>query len=133
VPAAAGNAWARLIAPWNVTPRYTFAALEPLPETIVVPHGEPFTVAIRLAEGWLWHPQGGQVHLGEQQPVPAPLRDNAYRFQLPAQIEPVLLHVAIGDARYGVQVEPVLRPELTSVLVEVHLPDYLGRTEPVSV
>src|SRR5580704_2949534 len=29
-PAAGANAWARLLAPWMGTPRYTFAAVEPL-------------------------------------------------------------------------------------------------------
>ncbi len=45
-PAAAVNAWERFLAPWGGTPRYTFAAVEPLPAEIVVPHGEPFQVAI---------------------------------------------------------------------------------------
>ncbi|MGC8642116.1 MAG: hypothetical protein ACP5XB_19810, partial [Isosphaeraceae bacterium] len=30
-PAAATNTWQRLFAPWRHTPRYTFAAIEPLP------------------------------------------------------------------------------------------------------
>src|SRR5580658_9586046 len=47
-PAAGANAWARLLAPWRTTPRYTFAAVEPLPEQIVVAHGEPFTLALHL-------------------------------------------------------------------------------------
>src|SRR5579863_6983266 len=42
-PTAGANAWARLVAPWRATPRYTFAAVEALPERIVVPHGEPFS------------------------------------------------------------------------------------------
>src|SRR5437588_582787 len=39
VPAAATNAWARLVAPWRDTPRYTFAAIERLPSKLVVAHG----------------------------------------------------------------------------------------------
>src|SRR5436305_12806272 len=38
-PDASWNAWSRLIAPWKDTPRYTFAALEPVPPRIVVAHG----------------------------------------------------------------------------------------------
>src|SRR5208282_12464 len=41
-PTAAVNAWERFLAPWGGTPRYTVAAVEPLPSEIVVPHGEPF-------------------------------------------------------------------------------------------
>jgi len=59
VPAAATNAWARLLAPWRNTPRYTFAAVEPLPDRIVVAHGEPFTVTVRLAESTAWRPLKG--------------------------------------------------------------------------
>ena len=101
------------------TPRYTFAAVEPLPEQIVVPHGEPFSISVRLAEGSLWHPRQGQVQLGAQLPVRAPLRDRRYDFELPAQIAAGRLHVSIGDSRHEVRIEPVLRPELTSIVADV--------------
>src|SRR4051794_39156072 len=61
IPAAASNAWARLLAPWKDTPRYTFAALAPLPPKLVVPHGETFTVAAKLADGTAWKPESGRV------------------------------------------------------------------------
>jgi hypothetical protein len=49
-PAAGVNAWARLLAPWRATPRYTFANVEQLPDPVVVAHGEPISLAVRLAE-----------------------------------------------------------------------------------
>src|SRR5262249_41627945 len=49
-PAAAANAWARFLMPWGDTPRYTFAMVEDLPDTLVVAHGEPFTLTVKLAE-----------------------------------------------------------------------------------
>ncbi len=128
-PAAAANAWARFLTPWTNTPRYTFAAIESLPEQIVVPHGEPFTISVRLAEGSLWHPQRGQVQLGAQLPVQASLRDGRYEFELPAQIAASRLHVSIGDSRHDVRIEPVLRPELTAIVADVTLPEYLGRPD----
>lgn len=128
-PSAAANAWARFLAPWTNTPRYTFAAVESLPEKIVVPHGEPFTISIRLAEGSRWRPQHGQVQLGAQLPVEAPLRGGRYDFELPAQIAASRLYVSIGDSRHEVRIEPVLRPELTSIVADVTLPEYLGRPE----
>jgi len=127
VPAAATNALARLAAPWRATPRYTFAALEPLPATLVVAHGEPFAVAVRLEGGTAWRPGKGEARLGGQPPVAAALRDGRYEFQLPAQIDPAWLRVRIGDAWQRVRVEPTLRPELTSVFADVSLPGYLGR------
>ena len=48
--AAATNAWQRYLAPWTDTPRYTFAAVEPLSERTIVPHGEPFTLPIKLTD-----------------------------------------------------------------------------------
>src|SRR5262245_39373562 len=47
-PAAATNAWARFIAPWRSVPRYTFTSIEPLPERLVVPHGEQVTIPVHL-------------------------------------------------------------------------------------
>ena len=126
-PAAATNAWRRLLAPWSDTPRYTFAAVEPLPGTMVVAHGEPFAVAARLGEKTAWRPREGVAQLGEQHPVTAPLRDGQYEFELPSQIDPGWLDVRIGDSAQRVRVEPTLRPELTSVVADVTLPDYLGR------
>ncbi len=59
-PAAARSAWARLLSPWGGAPRYTFAALEELPDHLVVAHGEPFTVTARLAGDSVWHPRQGR-------------------------------------------------------------------------
>jgi hypothetical protein len=126
VPSAATNAWARLIAPWKDTPRYTFAAVAPLPGRLVVAHGEPFTVTARLENGTAWRPARGLAQLGHQAPVAAKLVDGRYEFELPPQIEPGVLTVRVGDARRVVRVEPTLRPELTSVVADVALPEYLG-------
>ncbi len=131
-PSAAVNAWQRFLAPWAGTPRYTFAALEPLPGEIVVPHGEPFQVEVRLAAGSLWHPRQGQVQLDAQQPVLSPLEDGGYQFQLPAQIAEGRLVVSIGDARQVVQIRPMLRPELTAIVAEAALPAYLGQPRPLT-
>ena len=131
VPTAAINAWARFLMPWRDTPRYTFAAIEPLPAQLVVPHGEPFTVTIRLAEKSSWHPRQGEVQLGGQQPVTARLHDGRYNFELPAQIDAATLAVTIGDLSQRVRIEPMLRPELTSVVADVALPKYLERPEPL--
>lgn len=126
-PAATKNAWARLLTPWNNTPRYTFAAVTPLPERIVVPHGEAFTVRLEIAANSPSRPGQGHVQLGEQQPVESALRGNEYQFELPPQIDAAQLDVRIGDFIQTVTVEPKLRPELTSILAKVTLPEYLGR------
>lgn len=131
VPAAATNAWQRFLAPWSDTARYTFAAVQPLPAEIVVPHGEPFQVAVHLAAGSRWQPPQGEAQLGSQAPVLSPLEDGVYHFPLPAQIAEARLQVSIGDAKQVVRIKPMLRPELTSIVAEVTLPAYLGQPHPV--
>ncbi len=125
-PAAGTNAWARLLAPWRATPRYTFAAVERLPDRIVVAHGEPFSLALHLTPQTVTRPRDGLAQLGRQQPVAAVLNDGGYNFDLPPQIAPEALAVRIGDWRQRVRVEPMARPELTSAIAEVSLPEYLG-------
>lgn len=129
-PAAAANALARFATPWEDTPRYTFAAVDGLPQQMVVPHGEPFTVAVQLSDDSRWRPTTGQVQLGMQQPVDASLSAEGYAFEMPPQIDSGSLEVRIGDFKQVVTIGPTLRPELTSVVANVSLPEYLGRPEP---
>ncbi len=127
VPLAATNALARLAAPWASTPRYTFAAVEPLPSRLVVAHGEPFTVEAKLAGSSAWKPAEATARLDGQGLVSSRLGDGRYAFAFPAQIAPGWLDVRVGDARHRISVEPTLRPELVAAVADVTLPAYLGR------
>ena len=127
VPAAAGNALARLSRPWSDTPRYTFAALQPLPSELVVAHGEPFHLTAKLATDSAWKPSTATATLANQQPMTAELVDGSYSFDFPTQIDPGSLHIRVGDATYRVAVEPKLRPEITAIVAKVRLPEYLGQ------
>lgn len=129
-PAAAVNSWTRFLMPWKETPRYTFTVVEPLPDQLVVPHGEPFVVTVKLSEQTVSRPGQGQVRLGNQHPVFASLREDRYEFQLPAQIDPGRLKVRVGDLSKQIPVQPRLRPELRSIAATVALPEYLGRPQP---
>ncbi len=129
---AASNGWARFLTPWNDTPRYTFASIEPLPDTLVVPHGEPFEVSIALQEATQWKPSQARVTLAGQTPRQAPLSSDGYQFDLPSQIEPGKLSVSVGDFSGQMVIEPKLRPELSSLRADVKLPEYLGRPEPLA-
>jgi hypothetical protein len=125
-PEATSNAWARLLRPWQDTPRYTFAALAPLPGERVVAHGEPFKVDVKLEQESRWRPASGRAQLGGQPAVVADLNDGRYRFEFPPQIDAQPVQLRIGDARHTVRIEPMLRPELTSIEGTVRLPEYLG-------
>lgn len=128
-PSAATNAWARFAAPWSSTARYTFTQVDKLNDKLVVPHGEPVSLPIKLAKDSPWHPSQGTAKLGSQHPVKADLKDGSYDFELPPQIDKGVLDLQIGDSQQRTRVEPMLRPELTHVVAEIKLPDYLNRNE----
>jgi hypothetical protein len=130
-PAAAANAWARFLLPWRDTPRYTFAMIEQLPDQLVVAHGEPFPLSVRLAEQTVSRPAQAEARFGAQPPAVARLVDGEYGLELPPQIEPAWLDLRVGDFTQRLRVEPTLRPELSSVVTDVTLPKYLGREKPV--
>lgn len=130
-PEAAANAWARLTQPWRDTPRYTFAAVDPLPEKMIVAHGEPFELDVHLQETSRWKPETAEARIGSQRPVVSELVENQYRLDMPAQIGDDTLELTVGDANHAVRIEPTLRPELTGLSATVELPAYLGRTEPL--
>jgi hypothetical protein len=126
-PAAAANAWARFLMPWRDTPRYTFAMVDDLPDQLVVAHGEPFSMTVKLAEQTVSRPSQAEARVGVQPPVVTELVDGRYEFELPPQIDRVGLDVRVGDFAKQVRVEPTLRPELSSVVADIRLPEYLGR------
>lgn len=130
-PAAAANAWARFLAPWRDTPRYTFAMVEQLPDKMVVAHGEPFSMTVTLAEKTVSRPTQAEARVGVQAPVLAPLTAGRYGFELASQIEPAKLDLRVGDFTKRIHLEPTLRPELNGVEAEIALPDYLGRNKPL--
>jgi len=129
-PAASSNAWARLLTPWTDTPRYTFVDVQDLPKELIIAHGEPHSLRIALADETVWRPAEGEAWVGRQQPLTAKLSDDgAYVFELPPQIEDGSLRLQIGDFRHDMQVRPTLRPELTSMVADITLPEYLERSE----
>jgi hypothetical protein len=127
MPAAAANAWARLLAPWRATDRYTFTRLDRVPERLVVPRGEPAALTVALAADTQWRPDVAAVRIGRRTVVQAERADDAYAFALPPQLEPTSVALAAGDARARMTIEPMLRPEVVTVEAEVRLPAYLGR------
>jgi hypothetical protein len=130
---AASNAMIRLATPWTNTPRYTFAILDPVPSKLVVPHGEPFVFRVKLSGSTVSSPTQAQAQIGERALMVAALEsvgksgEEIYSFQVPAQVSNSRLQLKVGDAVRSVEVEPMLRPELTSVVASVTLPDYLRR------
>jgi hypothetical protein len=114
-PTAGVNAWARLVAPWRATPRYTFASIEKLSDPLVVAHGEPVSVALHLAPQTVTKPGEARARIDQQPSLEALLHGDAYTFELPPQLAPGALQLSVGDWRQRVRIEPKPRPELTAV------------------
>ncbi|HTU24927.1 MAG TPA: hypothetical protein VMF30_05995 [Pirellulales bacterium] len=126
-PAAAENAWARFTAPWRDVPRFTFTAVDPPADHLVVPHGEPVPLVVHLRDDSQSRPASAVARIGSQTPVNAELIGGNYEFSLPGQIDKGRLELEIGDYQQSIQLEPMVRPELTSVTANIELPEYLSR------
>jgi hypothetical protein len=118
VPAAAQSVWARLTRPWSATPRFTFAAIEALPQELVIAHGEPFTLTANLAPDSRWRPATARAQITGQPAALAPLAEGAYYFEFPPQIETASLWLRVGDLTQQIRVEPKRRPELVSIVAK---------------
>lgn len=122
---AAQNALTRWISPWKPVDRYTFAQLEPVPDTLVVPYAEPFSLSPALTAKTEWQPDSATVNLPGKTTLSSPRVDGKYGFEIPPQKEEGALSLRVGDAREKIVVEPMTRPELTSLEAIIRLPDYL--------
>ncbi len=130
VPQASQNAWERLLAPWRETPRYTFTTIEPLSDRIVVAHGEPFDLKVRLAKDSQWKPQVAKVTMPFHDPITASQLEGDFLLAMPALTQEVEMTLRIGDYFKTVTVEPSLRPELSALDATVLLPSYLQLPTP---
>ena len=130
VPAAGSNAFVRWLMPWKHTERYTFAQIENLPEQLVVPVAEKSSLNATLSSGSQWTPESGLASIGGTK-LSVSQNDGCYEFKLPPLKEVSELTMAIGDIRETVEITPVPRPELSRLLANITLPDYLERTQPV--
>lgn len=129
IPLAAGNAWRRLTKPWSAIGRYTFAAVQALPDRLVVAHGESTQWNVQLKPDTAWSPATAYANLGDSPARPVQRTQQHYPFQLPPLTNTTELLFKVGDFRHRLQVEPKLRPELATVTAEVQLPGYLQRND----
>lgn len=132
-PAAASNAWARFSAPWKNTPRYTFTAIEPLKQNIIVPHGETTQLSIALTEDSKWQPTTASIQFEGLPPLTAKLTSGSYDFEIPAQVADAPSKLVVGDFYQSVTFQPKTRPELIGATASVQLPEYLERPDRVEM
>lgn len=128
-PKAGMSSLKRWLMPLSTSPRYTFTSLENVPTDLPVPQGEAFSLNLKLAKDSEWRPESGEARYGRQDAVSATLQEDHYRFEFPAQQDPGLLKVEIGDAKHFIRVTPTLRPAITKVWGSVKHPAYLQRPD----
>jgi hypothetical protein len=124
-PKAGWSSLMRWLMPLSSSPRYTFTSLENVPAELTIPQGEAFRLSLRLAGDSEWSPAAGTARYGRQDPVGTTLDDRAYHFDFPAQQDPGVVKVEIGDAKHSIKVTPTLRPAIRKVFANVGYPDYL--------
>lgn len=154
-PLAATNAWYRFSRPWNPPDRYTFVSVQPLPDSWVVPHGEPSLMVIGLSSDSARVPSEAILYLssssagviqtlvgrvtGDPDRQSKALAEDAggtnldghiqtgceYHIHLPPLVSPTPVRVVVGDFAKKIIIEPKMRPELTSLTAEIALPAYL--------
>ena len=103
---AARNAMARWLMPWKDTERFTFARVEPLPQPVVVPLAEPFTLPVSLTKEARWRPDKATAKIPAQNKVVSDREGNGYALNFPPQSNDSEIFVKVGDVRETVQVTP---------------------------
>jgi len=126
MPEAGMNAMKRWLLPLSDTPRYTFAEIEGLPDTLIVPYGETYELAALLTGGSSTTPPVGTAKLDRLPAITAELDKRQYLFKIPGLQVPTSMTIAIGDIRKRIRIEPVIRPSIEAFEAQISLPDYLN-------
>jgi len=126
MPDAGVNALKRWLMPLSDTPRYTFARLDNLPKTMIVPYGEAFPLDITLSASSATAPNEAKARFsGKDWLTSEKNSDGGYHFDLPGQQAITFLDVQVGDVIKKIRIEPLIRPSLESLTAVVTPPEYL--------
>ncbi len=126
VPAAGSNAFARWLTPWRDVDRYTFAQIDQLPEQMIVPQGEEFSLKAKLNSSTRWSPETGVAKSSTfREPITSKLKSGEYEFTVPPQNGKSQVSLRIGDVRESINIRTATRPELKEMQASIRLPAYL--------
>ena len=129
LPKAGVNALQRWLMPLSDTPRYTRTKFDKLPDRLVVPLGEPFSLQVPLAKDSEQKPEIAKARFKEQKWQRSSRQKQGYRFDFSGQQKAGDIALAAGDARARIKVIPTLAPTLESVDASIQLPSYLELPE----
>ncbi len=124
-PDAGLNALRRWLRPVGGVARYTFVSLEALPDELVVPHGEEFTLVVGVRKDSFKKPGRAWVRCGSQRPISARVVNSQATFTIPGQRRAVALALRVWDATRKIRIKPRHRPALKELAAFVTYPEYL--------
>ncbi|HYE30861.1 MAG TPA: hypothetical protein VEH27_05510 [Methylomirabilota bacterium] len=111
--------------PFSAQDRHTLVALESLPNDLVVPHGEPFSMSVKVNYRSFWKPKVVTARIAGQPPVRAQVEGSVARLRFPGQVQRELVQLKAGDATGRFEALPTHRPALRALTATVTLPEYL--------
>lgn len=123
---AASTSLTRWVTPFGDTERYTFTKLEDDIDTLVVPHGEPFTKTLVLSNDTENTPDLATASVDHDAPFSVNRRKDRYTFRFNGLTHPAQVRFDVGDAKRTLDVRPLTRPAVEEIFAELSLPDYLG-------
>ena len=120
-PQAGMNALLRWFWPAANIDRYTFVTIDDLPDHLVVAQGEPFEIAVGLAEHSFWRPASAHSHFEGQPAAQAPINNGIATFHFPGQTRERVLWLSVGDAARSMRIQPTMRPDLREMRARMDL------------
>jgi hypothetical protein len=121
------NSISRFFNPFGSGKRFTFTVLENLPERLIVPISEPFSVKILLDNSSLSRPKTAKAFLAAET-VSANLDKNSFLFSFAGISEPHAMFIKAGDCRASIEVIPKYRPSIKNLKAVITPPPYIGGT-----
>ncbi len=126
--AAAMNAFQRWLNPVGQVDRYTFVALDQLPDSMVVAHGEEFHLPVLIKEDSFKKPGRAELAIVGQQPIEAQVEGRRALFTIPGQTREAVMRIQVWDAVREIKVIPMHRPAIKKLEAFVTYPEYLEKS-----
>ncbi len=112
--------------PMSETSRFTFIDLDDLRNTMIVAHGEEFSLPVSWTKHSMWSRVGASYHFVGQARTTVKTSNNSAVFTIPGQVEERKLVLTIGDVTQSITIIPRHRPDINKLAATITLPDYLG-------
>ncbi|HON06484.1 MAG TPA: hypothetical protein PLW02_00120 [Verrucomicrobiota bacterium] len=125
-PEAGANTLARWVLPISNVQRFTFIDIKGLPDKLVVPHGEPFDIECGIKKYRLPLSLTPICQFPNQPRIKGIVQNDKVIFKIGGVVQKETLKIKIGDASKDLEIEPMFRPQLKTMTLDVSYPEYLN-------